>query len=652
VQAWSIRGRFVNELAVTSEMVASNAAVAAMFKDEERANDILSGLKSIPNIRRVRLVLNDGTRLAQFGSDQGLGDLNHNLDMSPTPHTFIGGTRVVIAQPITRDGIRHGTLYLDADFAAPYLELLRQYGLTIAMVASALLVFTYLVSSHMQRLISAPILRLTATAQHIAERKDYTLRVASTSKDEVGVLTEAFNQMLGQIFIQDTALRAAQKELEEHLATLQHEIAERLRAERAQRQLIAVNEATPDFVGTASASGEALYLNPAARRMLGLPADAPLAALNIRDFHPHWVQKILIGQGIPAAIQHGSWSAETALRHTDGHEIHVSQVIIAHKNAAGEVENLSTVMRDISEHKAAETALSESQERLLKASRMAGMAEVATSVLHNVGNVLNSVNVSGDLLTERVRSSRLTALVKTAAMVNEHRSNLASFVADDPRGQRLAELIAGITQALVNEHKMFTTELTNITSNISHIKEIVSMQQTYSRVGGLVEPVDVGDLVETALKMSAESFSRHQVQITKKLEAVPPVPVDKHKVLQILVNLLTNAKQAVGATNSDDKHVTISVTQSGQSVGISIRDNGIGIPSDNLTRIFSHGFTTKKEGHGFGLHSSALAATELGGALRVHSDGIGQGATFTLELRTQPPGRKLSTLAPSYAVDI
>ena len=70
---------------------------------------------------------------------------------------------------------------------------------------------------------------------------------------------------------------------------------------------------------------------------------------------------------------------------------------------------------------------------------------------------------------------------------------------------------------------------------------------------------------------------------------------------------------------------------------ISYIDNGIGIPADNLTRIFGHGFTTRKEGHGFGLHSGALAAKELGGALTVESDGPGKGATFTLEFPIQRP---------------
>jgi C4-dicarboxylate-specific signal transduction histidine kinase len=103
-------------------------------------------------------------------------------------------------------------------------------------------------------------------------------------------------------------------------------------------------------------------------------------------------------------------------------------------------------------------------------------------------------------------------------------------------------------------------------------------------------------------------------------------------VLQILVNLIRNAKYACDEAGRPDKRLSMRVTKGDELVRIAVRDNGIGIPPENLTRIFGHGFTTKKDGHGFGLHSGALAAKELGGSLTAHSDGVGRGATFTLEL--------------------
>src|SRR5439155_15323102 len=146
-----------------------------------------------------------------------------------------------------------------------------------------------------------------------------------------------------------------------------------------------------------------------------------------------------------------------------------------------------------------------------------------------------------------------------------------------------------------------------------------------------------------ALRMNASSLARHDVQVFREYAAqVPEINVEKHKVLQTLVNLVRNAKEACDESGRADKRVTLRVTHDGDCVRIAVVDNGIGIPAENLTRIFNHGFTTRKDGHGFGLHSGALAAKEMGGELSMHSDGAGQGATFTLELPLNHVGRSVA----------
>jgi len=116
---------------------------------------------------------------------------------------------------------------------------------------------------------------------------------------------------------------------------------------------------------------------------------------------------------------------------------------------------------------------------------------------------------------------------------------------------------------------------------------------------------------------------------------VPPISVEKHKVLQILINVLRNAKYACDDSERNEKKITVRISGRDGRVSISVADNGIGIPPENLTRIFNHGFTTRKEGHGFGVHSGANAAREMGGSLSAVSEGTGHGATFTLELPVQ-----------------
>jgi signal transduction histidine kinase len=140
------------------------------------------------------------------------------------------------------------------------------------------------------------------------------------------------------------------------------------------------------------------------------------------------------------------------------------------------------------------------------------------------------------------------------------------------------------------------------------------------------------EMVEDAMRMSFTALARHQIEVVRLFESVPPVLVDRHKVLQILINLINNAKHALDH-RPDGRRLTLRIIRHDtERVRVEVTDNGTGVPPEILNRIFSHGFTTKKTGHGFGLHSGANAAKEMGGSLSVRSDGEGTGATFVLEL--------------------
>jgi signal transduction histidine kinase len=209
---------------------------------------------------------------------------------------------------------------------------------------------------------------------------------------------------------------------------------------------------------------------------------------------------------------------------------------------------------------------------------------------------------------------------------------LGAFFTHHPKGRMLVSYLDQLAQHVAEEHADTIAELVQLRKNVDHIKDIVSMQQNYAKISGVVETLDVTELLEDALRMNLTSFQQHEIQVIKEIQCVPAVRAEKHKVLQILVNLLRNAKQACEAANRDVKEMTLRLASSGAHVRISISDNGVGIPPENLNRIFNHGFTTKKTGHGFGLHSGALAARAMGGTLQVQSAGSGCGATFTLEL--------------------
>jgi signal transduction histidine kinase len=307
------------------------------------------------------------------------------------------------------------------------------------------------------------------------------------------------------------------------------------------------------------------------------------------------------------------------------------------RNSAGEIIGTFGISKDISKIKAAEAKLEQVHKQLLAASHQAGRAEVATSVLHNVGNVLNSVNVSSLLVAQKIRNSKIGSLGKMASLLQEQNGHLTEFVANDPRGKQLPEYLSGLAARLANEQRDVLTELDDMNKNVEHIKEIVAMQQSYARISGVAESAGVIDLVEDAIRMNVGAMERHSVQLVREYSSEPVIMVEKHKVLQILVNLIRNAKYALDDGSPKQKLMTLKVgTNAGGLAIIQVMDNGIGIPQENLTRIFAHGFTTRKDGHGFGLHSGALAAKELGGSLTVESAGIGHGATFTLELPLQP----------------
>ncbi|MBN2476952.1 MAG: HAMP domain-containing protein [Pirellulales bacterium] len=292
--------------------------------------------------------------------------------------------------------------------------------------------------------------------------------------------------------------------------------------------------------------------------------------------------------------------------------------------------------REVNERIRAENELEDTHQRLVEAARRAGMAEVATGVLHNVGNVLNSVNVSATLASDRLRNSKLSNLARTVDLINQNAGKLGDFFTRDERGKLLPEFLTMLAEHLEQERGVVLEELYALAKNVDHIKNIVAMQQSYAGVAGVVEAVSLAELVDDALKLNGASFEKHGIEIRRQYAELPEVRVEKQKLLQILVNLIANAKDALTESADSRRQVTVRIGRHDDDVRIEVSDNGVGIDADNLTRIFSHGFTTKRHGHGFGLHASANAAGEIGGRLTCTSEGNGHGAAFAIEFPYLP----------------
>ena len=268
--------------------------------------------------------------------------------------------------------------------------------------------------------------------------------------------------------------------------------------------------------------------------------------------------------------------------------------------------------------------------------RQLGMAEISASVLHNVGNVLNSVNVSANTLSEKLSTSKIANLDKLCLLLKQHQHDLSQFLTTDPQGSKVLTFLENFSEHQQNEQKKFSDEVNIILKNTNMIREIISTQQTLSKPTGVENIISVNQLLDEALLITG-ILSKKEMSVTKKFGKISPIVTDKIKLLQVFINLLNNGKDALLVSVNTDKILSITTSVLNNKIIIDINDNGVGIPAKVIDQIFRHGFTTKEMGHGFGLHTSALVINELGGEILVKSDGLEKGTTFTIQLPyTQP----------------
>jgi PAS domain S-box-containing protein len=391
----------------------------------------------------------------------------------------------------------------------------------------------------------------------------------------------------------------------------------------------------PDTVYAKDTAGRKTLANPADLKTLRCKTEAEAIGKSDFDFFPPEVakkfhdddQKVIHGEPV---INREEYFFDEA-----GQKCWLLTSKLPLRDQHGTIVGLIGIGRDITAIKKAEAKLDQTHKQLLETSRQAGMAEVAASVLHNVGNVLNSVNVASSCVADSLRNSKAANLSKIVALLREHEADLGHFITNDPKGKQLPGYLAQLAEHLADEQTVALDKLARLQKNIEHISEIVATQQNYAKTSDVLESLPIVELVEDAVRMNVGSMERHNIKMLREYSETPLVLADKHKVLQILVNLISNAKHACTDSEKVDKQIILRVAHDNERIKISVIDNGVGIPAENMTLIFNHGFTTKKNGHGFGLHSGALAAKEMGGSLAAFSEGPARGATFTLALPIQ-----------------
>lgn len=261
-----------------------------------------------------------------------------------------------------------------------------------------------------------------------------------------------------------------------------------------------------------------------------------------------------------------------------------------------------------------------------------GMAEIANSIIHNVGNILNSISTSGYLIQEKVENSKLQALEKAKMLVAQHKDDLPTFLRDDPKALKLMEFYLSLGDVFQKERETLLYHCRLMLEKVGTIKDVVAQQHNYASGVYQTQVLDPVEIVETSIKIISASWEGQGIEIIKDFEKSPEVAVQKTRFIHTVVNLLKNAKEATLVAPNPVKRIFVRISHHGNEVLIAVRDNGVGIPEENLKRIFNHGFTTKENGHGFGLHSSANAISEMGGNMWAESDGLGTGACFYLSL--------------------
>lgn len=653
-QRAEIRRELVHSISCYAQIVGENCKAALAFEDTKDASEMLGSLKAQPSIVFACVYTKTGKVLARYRRS----DITEEI---PAPswaeecYRFDDGYFGLFKR-IDEDNEAIGTVYIRLDTSRMKAQLWLEAGAMVLFMLVCLFA-AYLVSLRLQRVISRPIINLADVAKVISEKKDYCVRAVKQSNDELGLLIDAFNAMLDRIQQRDLDLREARDKLEVRVkertaeltvanGRLTREVEERKSIEMALRKseerFLQVVESAGDWIWEVDVDGVYTYASPIVERVLGYKPEEIIGQMHFHDLFAPDMQEELTKRAFEA------FARKESFRGFVNSNIHKNGSIVIMETSGtpimdekGNLRGYRGADKDITERKRAEAELHATQQKLIEAAHGAGMAEVAADVLHNVGNVLTSINVSTTVITERVTKSELGNLQKIAAIVNEHLDGIGEFLTTDTRGRYIPAYLTEVGKCLQAEQADIIDKLHVLADNIQHIKDIISMQQAYAKVSGVSVRVSPSQLVEDAIQINSAGLQRHGTRLVRKFEQLPDIEIDKQRVLQILVNLIGNAKYALSNSNKKDKRLTIHLYRHNENgFRIEVIDNGVGISRENLTKIFSHGFTTKQHGHGFGLHSSALAARELGGSLTVQSDGVDRGATFTLELPFRAAGVK------------
>lgn len=278
--------------------------------------------------------------------------------------------------------------------------------------------------------------------------------------------------------------------------------------------------------------------------------------------------------------------------------------------------------------------LQEAQRILVQQAHEAGLAEMAVGVLHNIGNAITPAQVAANILSNQLAASPLRQRLEQS--LTPLRDFLEGTRDLSPQEQQTyGELIRHLPASLREEYDRTITELNEICDKHHHIETIIKLQMRYAKISDQTGLVNVASLAQDAINITANDIAKRKITVTMNLEETPPIRAEETKLLQVMVNLIKNSYEAMDAHPDGKREITISTgVRDGEppSVLFSVKDNGCGFSPEDKTKIFTYGYSTKKRGSGFGLHSCANTILANHGSLEALSRGQGQGAEFSILL--------------------
>ncbi len=659
-----------DSLASSARVLAGNLSAPVKLKDASGIAMMLEAQLQSDSVSSVAIFQPDGTRLAT--RDKRPSDTLPAQMVDPTfsgvPQSFDHTDHY---EPIAADGVRIGTLLLRNGDSLINMRLPGSLPACIVVFVAGLIGARSL-SRRYHAMVSEPLVALAGTARQITTERDFKKRAQKCFDDETGAVAEALNDVCQEVESRGVKLLEQRAEFRAELDRVHAELEEarkELRMELArahselEKNVVARTTDLQKQVADRKRAEEEMKDSEMRYRSLFENNPVPMFVVHLETLRFVAVNYAAVGhygysmneflqfslcdltRGTdPKAVMRTFRSKEKSFnagewKHAKKDGALIDVQLTAHAIIFGGQIAKIVLANDVTERNRAQRELEDLHKKLLIASRQAGQAEVATGVLHNVGNVLNSVNVSVSVLENSVKTTKASGIRKVAELLVANRADLPAFFSEGGKGRMLPDYLAKLADQIDAERAGCMEEFAQLTGNVAHIKEIVTMQQGYAKVAGFVDVRPPATLIEEALRMTAGELGDSGLQtIVECPDSVPHVSADPHKVLQILVNLLSNARHAVETLPPGERQIIIRASYSGgPRASITVQDNGCGIPEENLTRIFNHGFTTKPNGHGFGLHAAANAAKEMNGSLTGTSTGSNAGATFTLEIPVQVP---------------